>query len=694
MTKGRKLLMVFVVLMLFMAAWASSYDIIVHIGHSEHTVAIDSIDYISFNEPNAMCVHLRDSSAVEFNAVDSITIREVFPDTLYIIYEGHYTSVKNPHADAARVCLNDSNADVLLTITEKYKAPIVSVSGKSTDGRLRIDSEVDYTLVLNGLNLASTHASAINSMSKQKATVILADGTDNVLTDADNCVIEDFTETSNGCFAFQGALTIKGEGHLSVTGNMKHAVYAKKSITIKDGTLAVPLAASDAIHSGKNVSIEGGELHLLGMKGDGIDLDDDFTMTGGSLEMLIEGEAAKGVKCGKLMVIEGGSITAKASGALKNKKGDLAYCTILKCDSSMTVTDGDFNLVNSSPGGKCISVAHNLEISGGTFYMETSGDGAGYTNIEGETDYYTSKCLAADDTLCILQGSLQCLSTGVGGKGIVGGNYTQIGLETDTAYQQGPTIAVETTNSSIVDDVEEDERYGCPKAIKASEYLYVFSGDIHATTHGMGGEGVECGKEMYFYGGSLECNCFDDGINIGEKLEVLGGQIYCNSEDNDGIDSNGSIYLKGGVIVATNQSWPNESFDAEGGCVYLEGASVFGIGKSGVKIAKSNYPYYNTDRQNSLYEQITTDFSFNKDRYIYIIHADEIIFAIKVEKNMENVFLTIVDPSFMEEERYSIFEGDCPLPPHNALFKNKVIIGGLPNNIDLVRNFNPTINTK
>lgn len=325
--------------------------------------------------------------------------------------------------------------------------------------------------------------------------------------------------------------------------------------------------------------------------------------------------------------------------------------------------------------------------------METHGNGGEYTNVDGIKDYFTSKCIVAEDSLLLHRGNVFCVSTGLGGKGIVG-KYMEIGMPIGNEYAQNPFIDVKTTNTCIINDVDEDLRSGCPKAIKASEFLNICNGDIHCNTSGMGGEGIECGKEMFVYGGSIECISFDDGINVGEKLEVSGGQIYCNSVDNDGIDSNGSIYLKGGLVVSINQNWPNESFDAEGGCVYLEGASVFGMGKSGVKIAKSNYPYYNTDRQNSLYEQISTDLSFNKDRYIYIIHADEIIFAIKVENNMENVFLTITEPSFIEEERYSIFEGDCPLPSHNALFKNKVIIGGFPDNIDLIRNFYPILNTK
>ncbi len=640
-------------------------------------IAVDSIDSITFSKPRSMFVHLKDSSVIDFNNVDSVTICEAVSDTIYIMYCGKHAFISNPHADAAYTFLNDSNADVFVKIKEKYSTPIVSISGNTTDGRLCIDSEVDYTLVLNGVNIMSSHAPAINSISKHKATLILEEGTDNALSDANLYVFSDSSETSSGCFNTHGALAIAGKGCLKIYGNMKHALYAKKTISIKDGTLAIPYAVSDAIHSGKNVNIEGGNLQLLGMQGDGIDLDDDFTMTEGCIEMNIEGEAAKGIKCGKLMNIEGGTITATASGALKNKKGDLAYCIIMKCDSSMTITGGNFHLVNNSPGGKCISAAHKLEISGGCFYLETSGDGTEYNNAEGKTDYYTSKCITADDTLCILRGSLQCLSTGVGGKGIVGGKYTQFGLETDTIYQQGPSIVVETTNSSIVDDVEEDERYGCPKAIKANENLYVYSGDIHATTHGMGGEGIECGGIMSVYGGNIECYTFDDGINVEFKMDIFSGNIYCQSTNNDGIDSNGKVAILDGVVVAVSEHLGDESFDTEKGNLHIFGGIVMGIGKDAVRIGEAGQLYYATHRSFSeITNERITDIALHPGYVNVGDNEGNVIMSMFNPVDAENCYILFSHPNLKENAEYTISENNSKPIDGVPLFNDNFIIEG------------------
>ena len=167
MHRVRKWLVTIPMLMLLMTAWGTSYRMVMHIGYGEYAISIDSIDSVIFGERKKICAHLKDSSMVEFCSVESISFRKIVPDTLFVMYDGNHAAIKNPRADAACVCLNDSNADVLLKISEKYKNPIISVCGQTPNGRLCIDSETDYTLVLNEVNIASSHAPAINSISKQ-----------------------------------------------------------------------------------------------------------------------------------------------------------------------------------------------------------------------------------------------------------------------------------------------------------------------------------------------------------------------------------------------------------------------------------------------------------------------------------------------------------------------------------------------
>jgi len=617
----------------------------------------------------------------DLNRLSNIITRqsETNADTLYLYFHHDDVFILNPFlSDEVSVVVPRGSADVFVTGHSCFRL-ITSARGESANGRLYIDSDQEYVFNLQGLILTSQNAPAFNSVSDKKVKVELANNTENSFTDAQRYSLPE-GETASGCFNSMGQLTFMGNGCIQVTGNNKHAIYCKKSINIDGGTILVGQAKSDALHSGKHITINGGKLNLKGMDGDAIDLDDNFTMTSGSLTMDIKGEASKGVKCGGNMTISGGAIIATASGAMKNKNGDLSYCINLKCDSCAVVKGGEFNLTNSSPGGKCLSVGKNLTIEGGTFTLETSGDGAEYTNAQGQTDYYTSKCVVVDDSLKLHRGALQCLSTGIGGKGIVTEKYMEIGDSADKSIEQGPEITVNTTGTSIVNDVDEDQRYGCPKAVKVNQILKIYSGDIHCNTSGVGGEGIECNKEMYVYGGNIECDCFDDGINVGGKLDIYGGSLYCNSIDNDGIDSNGKITITGGIVVALNQGQNNESFDSENYSLYIYGGTVFGVGRQRVHLQECTYPCYNTIGRYSAGAGGESDITIEKDKYIYVMHGDSLLMALNSTVDTAKGFITISDEQLIANDSYQVLLGDRPMSPVKSYFNSKFTIGGTPVN--------------
>lgn len=589
--------------------------------------------------------------------------------TLAIDFDEDAVYVDNPDPAKIEVLCSEANGDVSVCVQDLPDL-IITLSGNSSDGRLRLESDAACTLRLDNLSLFSSHAPAINIVSDKKVKVELAEGSVNVLKDAKQYAFSDATEEANGCLNSFGQLEFSGLGKLTVTGNSKHAICSKKSISFTSGSVEVVKAKTDAIHSSKSVYVNGGNLDLKGMSGDGIDTDNDFIMTGGCIGMTVPGEAAKGIKCSRLMEISAGEIKADVIGALKNKNGDLSYCTALKCDSCVHISGGTFCLTNSSPGGKCISADKIFRIDGGSFDMSMSGDGGEYVNAVGELDYYTSKCIAVDDSLFITRGEIHCCNSALGGKGIVAGHFMQVGQATDTDYEQGPKIIVETTDKCIIDNIDEDLRFGCPKAIKVNEYLNIYSGDIHVSTAGMGGEGIECNKEFYFYGGNLECNCYDDGINVGEKLVVLGGQIYANSLDNDGIDSNGSMYLQGGIVASVNQLYPDESLDTEQQQLYLQGATVFGIGSSMVKLNEQEECFYNTITPPS---GGVGGLRLTNGKYLYVIKGEKLLMAMQNDCIAFRQFVTIALPELEEGDALIIAEGDRPTDAEVSLFDGKLM---------------------
>jgi hypothetical protein len=532
------------------------------------------------------------------------------------------------------------------------KSFVCWVEGECSDGRLTVDADTTCTLVLNNLQLTSSESAAISLPKKQKVNIELPKGSHNTLCDATSRKEND---GANACLYSKGALTFTGKGTLSVSGKYGHGIA-----------------------SSKNVSIEGCRIVIVDVIKNGIHCD-KFTLKKGQVDLHLQSDASKGIKAKEELVIKGGTIEGEATGGITNDNGDLSYCSLLKSDGTMIVSGGSLILKQSGEGGRCISVDKDFTMTGGTMSLECLGDGGQYLNTNNEQDYYTPKCITVDDSVKIMSGTITCLSTGLGGKGIVAGKYLSTGCQQNGENLESPVIRVETKGECIINNEDEDLRFGCPKGIKSDSILIIYDGDIAVTTAGMGGEGVECNEKMYIKGGTLECITFDDGINVGQSIEISGGQVYCNSENNDGIDSNGSITISGGIVASVNQYKPNESFDSEGGQLSLLGGIVFGIGSGSVEVKTSSYPYYSTPYIRFGDGPWDRGLILTEGKYVYVQKNGKAIMALRNENKQLRSFITIMSPSFTENEQYTISEGDRPLDASQILW-DKMYIDCLPNN--------------
>ena len=572
-------------------------------------------------------------------------------DTLHVSYHGNSVNIVNPCPD--RIQTSVSQSDV--TIVSTGKRPWVCVAtGSSDDGRLVINNDTTVTLVLADLHLSSQKSSAISFTQKQKVQIELAKGTTNTLSDA-AIYQDDETDSSNACLYSKGSLTFAGEGTLELKGNYRHAIASSKNVCVEGCHIIVDDVAKNGIHC------------------------DKFTLKKGQVDLYLKKNASKGIKTKEELAIKGGSINGKASSGITIENGDVSYCALLKSDSLLNISDGAITLKHSGEGGRCISADGNMNITGGVLSLECYGDGGKYTNENNEEDYYTPKCITVDDSVFVNSGKITCLSTGLGGKGIVAGKFLSIGKEQKDDQMISPIIRVDTKGECIINNVDEDLRFGCPKGIKSDSTLIIYDGNIAVTTAGMGGEGVECNGKMYIKGGMLECNTFDDGINVGKSIEISGGQIYCNSVDNDGIDSNGSITISGGIVASVNQHKPNESFDSEGGQLSLLGGIVFGIGSGSVEVNTSAYPCYSTPYNRFGDGPWDRGLILTEDKYVYVQKDGKAVMALRNENNAIRSFITIMSPSFSENEQYTISEGECPQNANHILW-DKLYIDCVPNN--------------
>ena len=585
---------------------------------------VNGIESMQFQgSPASLLINLGNgNNSFPVTAFDSITFVLQEPpqpgDAVVITYSNSAVSVVNPYANDG-VDVTNTGADVTVYSTKTGVSYIVT--GNSANGSLTLYSNSDFEMTLSSLSLTSTTTAAINLASPVNASLAL-EGT-NVIADGANSSV-------NGALYAAGNLTVNGNGTLQVTGNAKHGIlvdgnltvnggeidildsdsdgiHANSNLTMNLGSIQIPSPGSDALDVSGNVTISNGSLTLgtiaegaRGIKVSGVfTMDDgelDITCTGydakgikadsllfingGHIEIAHSGDVSKGIKCDRDITISGGTFVITSSGSTVVTNYDPTYCTGIKGDANIIISGGDItiNLPTSNHGGKGISCAGNMTISGdNTINIETHGDGASYNTTSG-TDTYSSSCLRAEGNMQILSGTITLNSTGKGGKGIKVGQKT--GNTYTGTYTQGnsdgtgPTLTISTTGTQITSGggggwpPGGGSGSGSAKAIKVGGAATVYGGNTTITTTNKGAEGLESKTQINIEGGQHYFKCYDDCINSKGKIFFNGGVTVCFSNGNDAVDSNantaGAITIGNGVIFAyTTKGSPEEGLDCD-----------------------------------------------------------------------------------------------------------------------------------
>ncbi len=294
------------------------------------------------------------------------------------------------HVDGAYVTLDLS----------KVSGVEVVVSGTTADGGLKIYSDNKYKLLLNGSDIRSQRGPAINSQSKKRVFVHLAEGTTNRLRD---CAVygEDsytlpgvYNEDRKGAFFAEGNIIMSGYGALVVEGEYKHAIVTDGCYYQRPGvTVAITKTAKNGIHA----------------KGDS----DDGTgvvIAGGMLIANVSSVAGKGIKCDGDVVVSGGELRITTSGdaTYDSESSDTSSSAAIKSDATTRIEAGVLRLSSSGTGGKGISTDGALIVDGGQIEITTSGGQYKYSSQLTSSP----KGIRADGDITINGGSINIQVTG------------------------------------------------------------------------------------------------------------------------------------------------------------------------------------------------------------------------------------------------------------------------------------------
>lgn len=578
--------------------------------------SVSNIDSLKLANSNSSIYQIGTNFSIPIAGIDSITFSSATNnDKIYIIYNGAQATIINPFSSQG-ITITDNAGHVTVSSTIATANVEYNVLGSTANGSLSLTSAQPIKIILSNASITNPSGAAIALSGTMSSTLFLSSGTVNSLADAT-------TATADAALVAAGDLIVDGNGTLNIAGYKKHGVKGGAALTINNGLVNVTQSASDGFNV-KAYNQNGGSINIV-PTGDGIDVSNVLTIAGGTLNVnaatadvkglkattinvnggtttvTVSGAQSKALKSSEDVVVNSGTLNIIASGSVvltaSGSGFDPSYCTGIKSDRNIIVNGGNVTVScpSSNLGAKGFSADGSITVNGGNINVSTAGNGATYTNELGTADSYSAACIKADAHINLLAGIITCSSTGTGGKGIAADSTLTIGNL--NATDDLLTLSVTTSgNRFLVSGTGQNADYSNPKAIKSEGNMIVNSGviNVNCTQTTEGGEGLESKASMYIKGGQITATTYDDCINAATHIEVSGGKHSLIASGNDGMDSNGTLTISGGMIISKGAGGPEEGFDCDNNTFKVLGGTLVGTG------GNTSNPTTSVSTQNSL----------------------------------------------------------------------------------------------
>lgn len=352
------------------------------------------------------------------------------------------------------------------------------VSGTTSSGSLTILGEKKCEVKLNGVNITSPDSAALNILSKKRAFVYLADGTNNTLTDT-KC---DDSNTHKGALYAKGKLLLHGTGTLNVYGNHNNAIHSADYIIFNKGVNVY--ANSTANH--------------------GVKANDGIYVNGGILNVEVSAAAAKGINCESDIIVNGGRTTVitTGNGAYDSDEQDAKGSAGIKSDTNFTINDGVVKLRSTGTGGKGISTDGTCTFNGGSVYVITTG---------GQYQYSSSltakpKGIKADGNLTVNGGSVMVRTSGSKGEAIESKSALTVNGGSVSCYSQQDD-ALNAAGTFTINDGYVLGYSAGNDGLDANGDFYIKGGVVYAIGASSPEVAIDAnseqGKKLYLQGGTL-----------------------------------------------------------------------------------------------------------------------------------------------------------------------------------------------
>lgn len=327
------------------------------------------------------CNKNSDPSPTSSNDADTVSAEAHEADSDYVWAS---TDVVPITLNGTSITVSGTGATVSGSKVSITKAGNYSISGTLSNGQIVVDTE-DKTivrLILNGVDIASANSSPIYIKNAEKTLIVLAENTQNKLTDGKTYVYDDVAEEEPNATVFsKDDLSFFGTGSLTINANFADGIVSKDGLVIKSGNFIVN-SADDAIRGKDYLIIRDGSF-TINSKADGLKSSNDSDAALGYVIIdkgtynIAAGD--DGIHAETKLIINGGDINISQS--YEGIEG-----------AEITINDGTIHIVSSDDGinvasgtasqgggfggqNNAASNGLHLYINGGYIYVNANGDG-------------------------------------------------------------------------------------------------------------------------------------------------------------------------------------------------------------------------------------------------------------------------------------------------------------------------------
>ncbi len=420
--------------------------------------------------------------------------------------------------------MNKKIIGLLVIILLVIAVPLAVITRKNSEN----DSVVK--VIYNDTNEVNEIDSEVINLDDSSDKLIITEEGSYTLTGENSGVV---VNASGKVYLILDNVTIKNETGAAIYVENADEVY----IVLKEGTVNTLIDGSkysyntdediDAtIYSKDDLIIMGdGTLNITASYNHGIHSKDYVQIISGviNIDCVNDGIVGK-----DYVAIKDGNITinSKSDGIKSNNDEDKSLGYIAIDGGNITITST----------GDAINAGTTLSITGGKFNI----------NTKSNSSDTSSKGLKAENLITI-----------------DGGEFTI--NSSDDSIHSNKDLKINNGNFTIKSSDD---------GVHADGLVEINNGTLKITAH----EGIE-GTYIKINDGTINITATDDGINAGNKssaysvkIEINGGNITINmgQGDTDGIDSNGDIYINGGILDIT----ANSPFDYDGTAKYTSGTII------------------------------------------------------------------------------------------------------------------------